>query len=378
MNRKYNIEKVRKIFEEGTACKLLSDKYENSQQKFDYICSCGNISKTTLYRFKNGTRCPKCGREKTANKKRRSLSEVQTIFQENGCYLKNNKYNNSSQKLDYICSCGNHSITTLNTFRQGHRCRKCGNKKRANEQRRSLSTVQQIFRKQKCILLTTVYKNTEQKLDYICSCGNYSKIRLSQFEQGQRCRKCGIKKYTEKSRYAYSEVKNIFKKGGCFLKSKEYKSSSHKLEYICSCGNHSQITLGNFIQGHRCQSCGVKKAIKKMSGTNHFNYNHNLTKEERLIQRNYPEYRTWHKKVKIRDNYTCQYCSTKGGKLHSHHVFSYSTHKELRTDINNGITFCEKCHKLFHKIYKNGNNTRQQLEEFLNNNKNSSIISVAS
>ena len=35
-------------------------------------------------------------------------------------------------------------------------------------------------------------------------------------------------------------------------------------------------------------------------------------------------------------------------------------------DENNGITFCKSCHKQFHKIYGQGNNNRQQLENYLN------------
>ena len=47
-----------------------------------------------------------------------------------------------------------------------------------------------------------------------------------------------------------------------------------------------------------------------------------------------------------RDNYSCQKCFTKGGKLNMHHIKSFSKFAELRFDINNVITLCHKCHKL--------------------------------
>lgn len=52
--------------------------------------------------------------------------------------------------------------------------------------------------------------------------------------------------------------------------------------------------------------------------------------------------------------------------------------KELRIDVNNGITFCKDCHNLFHSMYGKKNVTKTQVEEFLNKvlSDDSLIISV--
>ena len=66
------------------------------------------------------------------------------------------------------------------------------------------------------------------------------------------------------------------------------------------------------------------------------------------------EYQQWKKKVKERDK-CCQKCgSTKN--LVAHHIKSYKYYPELRTNLSNGITLCDKCHKEEHKKgkYKNG------------------------
>lgn len=91
------------------------------------------------------------------------------------------------------------------------------------------------------------------------------------------------------------------------------------------------------------------------------------TDEERLLERSYPEYHQWERSVKERDNFTCQCCKQRGGELHSHHLNGYHWDKEHRHDVDNGVTLCIHCHKEFHKLYGNKNNTREQYEQFINN-----------
>lgn len=67
------------------------------------------------------------------------------------------------------------------------------------------------------------------------------------------------------------------------------------------------------------------------------------------------EYKIWREKVFSRDKWTCQHCGhrNKSGvrkNLNAHHIKPFSKNKKLRTDINNGITLCEDCHKITHKL----------------------------
>lgn len=54
----------------------------------------------------------------------------------------------------------------------------------------------------------------------------------------------------------------------------------------------------------------------------------------------------WTKAIFERDNYTCQICGEKGGRLNADHIKPYALFPELRWDIDNGRTLCESCHKL--------------------------------
>src|SRR3990167_7204876 len=79
------------------------------------------------------------------------------------------------------------------------------------------------------------------------------------------------------------------------------------------------------------------------------------------------EYKLWQDSVFARDGYRCQ----KSGEimkpylLVAHHIQNFAQYLEIRFAIDNGITFCKDCHKLFHKKYGRKNNTKEQLEEFL-------------
>lgn len=60
--------------------------------------------------------------------------------------------------------------------------------------------------------------------------------------------------------------------------------------------------------------------------------------------RKMPGYSDWRRKVFERDDFTCQLCSQKGGKLAAHHIKLFSENPELRTVLENGITLCWSCH----------------------------------
>lgn len=50
------------------------------------------------------------------------------------------------------------------------------------------------------------------------------------------------------------------------------------------------------------------------------------------------------KQVFARDNYTCQQCGVKGGKLQVDHIQSWAEYVELRFNMNNCRTLCMACH----------------------------------
>lgn len=109
---------------------------------------------------------------------------------------------------------------------------------------------------------------------------------------------------------------------------------------------------------------------KTHTGDKASNWKGDNVKHTRL-DRGKPEYRQWRKLVFNRDLYTCQCCGDKNGNGHevyleAHHIYNYKDFPDKRFDVNNGTTLCRRCHTLFHSIYGKKNNTKQQFDEFLN------------
>lgn len=69
---------------------------------------------------------------------------------------------------------------------------------------------------------------------------------------------------------------------------------------------------------------------------------------ERRANRDCLEIRQWAKRVKERDDFTCQSCGKRGGRLVSHHLYNYATYPDKQLDLENGITLCKGCHDTFH------------------------------
>lgn len=121
-----------------------------------------------------------------------------------------------------------------------------------------------------------------------------------------------------------------------------------------------QSTIENRIKSS-CRQRGL--SVKDFKG---------FSTDEQHMARNNTYYKEWKRKIFERDDYTCQCCGKRGGNLNAHHLYNFSDHEDLRYEVDNGITFCAKCHLInypnsFHSIYGEKNNTPEQAYEFIEN-----------
>lgn len=150
---------------------------------------------------------------------------------------------------------------------------------------------------------------------------------------------------------------------------KRYNFSS-KIIKCAHCGkevikapNRIKRSINNF-----CSPECTWKFAENYTGAKRYNYKPELTQEERLANKtrhNSVKYRKWIRDVFKRDDYTCVITGIRGnGELVAHHLDGWHWCEDKRYDVSNGVTLKKEIHELFHKIYGNGNNTKEQFEEF--------------
>ena len=178
-----------------------------------------------------------------------------------------------------------------------------------------------------------------------------------------KCDYC--KKDIHMKKYEYNNLKHHFCNKECYVKwlseqESFMKGKHHSLE---TKNKLSKIRKDKIAKGE-IKPWNKGKKCPQLTRENNPNWNPNLTDEERVIKRKYKEYEYWRTEVFKKYNYTCQLSHQKGGQLVVHHLNGYGFNKEQRLDINNGIVITKELHILFHKLYGNKNNTKEQFEEF--------------
>ncbi len=106
----------------------------------------------------------------------------------------------------------------------------------------------------------------------------------------------------------------------------------------------------------RCVDCGERVANPSakqcvtcyrkitMYGETAPNWRGGVTPENLRI-RNSQALADWRRAVFERDNFVCQCCGQRGGKLQADHIKPFSLFPDLRTSLDNGRTLCVECHR---------------------------------
>jgi len=107
--------------------------------------------------------------------------------------IMDNEYINSRSKLRVRCIRNKHPhFMSWDNIKQNKGCKECN--KLNNKNKLKIDFISQSFEKEGYKLLTKVYKNNRQKLDYICSKGHRYYITWVNWQQGKRCFMCNGKK----------------------------------------------------------------------------------------------------------------------------------------------------------------------------------------
>lgn len=135
----------------------------------------------------------------------------------------------------------------------------------------------------------------------------------------------------------------------------------NKGRHISGMSGHKQsehqksVTRKRNLKDNPSKKAEVKEKMRlvKLGKTGTLANNWQGGKTQGQKKRQLQECKDWRMSVFKRDNFTCVVCNVVGGKLNAHHIKEWAKFPELRLDVNNGVTMCEECHKLYHKEARN-------------------------
>jgi len=115
--------------------------------------------------------------------------------------------------------------------------------------------VKNDFQIHECELLETEYINSSTKMKYKCTCNNLSTVCYNNFKNGNRCKKCSVKK----RKHTYEFIKNQFKINNYKLLETEYINNKIKMKFECDNEHISYMSYDNLKSGNKCNNCSPNK-----------------------------------------------------------------------------------------------------------------------
>lgn len=137
--------------------------------------------------------------------------------------------------------------------------------------------------KNDCNILTKITKTTlwkkDDKISYVCGCGEESTTSVKKLLEGWECREC-IKNVISRNKFDkknyYQDSLEVANKQGCEIKTKKYAKKKddtfvfanikNSITYTCSCGRPGATSsIEIFLGGGLCRSCQQKDDYQRVS-----------------------------------------------------------------------------------------------------------------
>jgi hypothetical protein len=178
-------------------------KHPEKKQSISYVC---------LLQAKHGG-CQYCGTEATASKLRFPVEEIKQAFIDIDCELIG-EYKNDRTPLKFKCHKHPDFVfeMTYSALKRGKICPVCAFDSNIRQQYVSIEAVKCIFNQRGYKLLSNIYKNQREPLEYICL-KHPNKIQytsLAILKMGHGCRLCANEKLSGKNHYRWKGGISVF------------------------------------------------------------------------------------------------------------------------------------------------------------------------
>ncbi len=261
--------------------KLISTECNGHSHKLEYLCDKGHKNIGDFASIRKLNPCKECNGTLPI-----TIEIIRKLAEERGITLLSTGYGGIKEKLKFCCPKGHECEMSYESWKKScHGCLVCAKEKTNEKMKHSYDFIKGKFEEKNCILLTTNYDHSSQKLKYICSNNHEVESTFRSFTKLEKgCVVCSGKFTNETSEMAkeiilkekLESVREMFKLEGHTLLANEYKDNVTKLEYKCSNGHIVTTTVTGFKAGKKCPIC-----------SDHFNNNNSesvieIIKENRL------------------------------------------------------------------------------------------------
>jgi hypothetical protein len=335
-----------------------------------------------------------------------TISKTKTeelIFNKHNGNIELLEFNGFSKKGKFKCKkCDYEWFTTPSKVATRTGCLNC----RINSDRLNIDYIRNYIESQNCELIECKeYKTASSKIIIKFNCGHISSIVWNRFQQGDRCRICGIKLRSNKHRTTKEKIINFLKENELEFVDFPNDFVTQKkslIRYKCNLGHITERRVASLFQFPTCNTCEFADLAILKSGSANYNWKGGGTS---LIYFLRNSIRDWKKESMQKDNYQC--CISRksmGTEIVVHHLISFAkifkeviennnftikndiseyTNEELEYivlkfreehDKNLGVCIHPKLHKLFHSIYGVINFSPEDFYDFVLRIKNKEII----
>ena len=202
--RKWKYNEV-KNYIESFNYELLSDKYNNINDKLKMKCNENHIFYMNFNNFKNGKRrCPIC-----ANNIKHEYVYVKNYIESFGYELLSNEYMSANKKIEVKCTKGHKYSVKFSNFKTGYRCPVCGTKRASEKQKYPYEYVKNYIESFGYELLSDNYINIKTKLNIMCDKNHKFSMTFDNFKTGYRCPTCGNSSKGEEIIFNYLKENNV-------------------------------------------------------------------------------------------------------------------------------------------------------------------------